>query len=295
MNKKKNYHVYAIITTTLWATSYVFTRILVMSIGPQQGAFIRNVIASIVLIALALVKKIPMPKLKDYGWFFLSGALGVTIYQLLLNYGMQRVDASIGSIIIASVPISTAVVAAIFIKERIKLYQWLSVIFAFMGILYIGLVDVGGASKTIGVVCLLIASTSYSCYNVVNKVLMERYTPIQVTIYSIITGTILLAFFAKGAYTQFINAPIEAIGSLIYLAVFSSAVGIITWFIALEHAPNSAAAGIYLFFGPIITSVLGYFVLKEVLDMHTIIGAIIIIIGIVIFNKDIIFKKKKHL
>jgi drug/metabolite transporter (DMT)-like permease len=67
----------------------------------------------------------------------LSAAVGITFYTLALNYGETRVAEGAGSMIIASTPIWTALLAALFLKERLPLLGWVGVLVSFAGIILI--------------------------------------------------------------------------------------------------------------------------------------------------------------
>ena len=115
---KKSYHFYAIITIIFWALAFVFTRLGLQYFDVYSLSFLRYLVASITLLVIICFIKINRPKKEDLFSFILSGALGFFLYVILFNKGTALVSAATSSIIIATVPVFTALLATFFYKEN---------------------------------------------------------------------------------------------------------------------------------------------------------------------------------
>lgn len=292
---KKSYHFYAIITIIFWALAFVFTRLGLQYFDVYSLSFLRYLAASITLLVIICFIKINRPKKEDLFSFILSGALGFFLYVILFNKGTALVSASTSSIIIATVPVFTALLATFFYKERLKIYQWLAIGIEFMGILVLTLMN-GSFSINEGVLWLLIAALCLASYNILQRKLTKTYSALQASTYSIFFATIMLCIFLPGSINKAIHAPLIQILYVLILGVFSSAIAYIAWAKAISLAEKTTYVSNYMFVTPFLTTILGFIMINEIPDKATILGGIIILSGLFIFNKESFlepFKNKK--
>ena len=227
---KKNYHFYAITTIIFWALAFVFTRLALQYFD-----------VSITLLTIICFIKINKPKKKYLHTFIISGALGFFIYMILFNKGTALVSAATSSIVIAMVPVFTALLATFFYKEKLKIYQWFAIGIEFIGILVLTLMN-GSLSINEGVLWLLIAALSLAAYNVIQRKLTKTYSALESSTYSIFFATIMLCIFLPNSISKTINTPF-------------------------------------------LTTILGFIMIDEIPDKATILGGIIILTGLFLFNK----------
>ncbi|NDI34475.1 DMT family transporter [Chengkuizengella sediminis] len=90
--------------------------------------------ASFIFIVFALIKKIRIPEKKDMLRIFLTGFIGITLYNIALNYGELRVEAGIASFIVNINPIFTVLFSIYFLGEKLYYRQWIGIIISFLGI-----------------------------------------------------------------------------------------------------------------------------------------------------------------
>ena len=292
---KKSYHFYAIITIIFWALAFVFTRLGLQYFDVYSLSFLRYLVASITLLVIICFIKINRPKKEDLFSFILSGALGFFLYVILFNKGTALVSAATSSIIIATVPVFTALLATFFYKERLKIYQWLAIGIEFMGILVLTLMN-GSFSINEGVLWLLIAALCLASYNILQRKLTKTYSALQASTYSIFFATIMLCIFLPGSINKAIHAPLIQILYVLILGVFSSAIAYIAWAKAISLAEKTTYVSNYMFVTPFLTTILGFIMINEIPDKATILGGIIILSGLFIFNKESFlepFKNKK--
>ena len=292
---KKSYHFYAIITIIFWALAFVFTRLGLQYFDVYSLSFLRYLVASITLLVIICFIKINRPKKEDLFSFILSGALGFFLYVILFNKGTALVSAATSSIIIATVPVFTALLATFFYKEKLKIYQWIAIGIEFMGILVLTLMN-GSFSINEGVLWLLIAALCLASYNILQRKLTKTYSALQASTYSIFFATIMLCIFLPGSINKAIHAPLIQILYVLILGVFSSAIAYIAWAKAISLAEKTTYVSNYMFVTLFLTTILGFIMINEIPDKATILGGIIILSGLFIFNKESFlepFKNKK--
>ena len=138
--------------------------------------------------------------------FFLSGALGFTLYMICFNTGIQTLTSATSSIIIATTPIMTAVVASKCYGEKINNLGWFTIVLAFVGVLILLLWD-GVFSSNIGLLWTISAAIGFCGYNILNRKLsFMGYAALEIVTYSMVCGTILLSVFSLQGVQQVITA-----------------------------------------------------------------------------------------
>ena len=290
---KKSYHFYAIITIIFWALAFVFTRLGLQYFDVYSLSFLRYLAASITLLVIICFIKINRPKKEDLFSFILSGALGFFLYVILFNKGTALVSAATSSIIIATVPVFTALLATFFYKEKLKIYQWIAIGIEFMGILVLTLMN-GSFSINEGVLWLLIAALCLASYNILQRKLTKTYSALQASTYSIFFATIMLCIFLPGSINKAIHAPLIQILYVLILGVFSSAIAYIAWAKAISLTEKTTYVSNYMFVTPFLTTILGFIMINEIPDKATILGGIIILSGLFIFNKESFLEPLKN-
>src|SRR4030042_2588317 len=122
------------VTLIFWASAFAGIRAELKAYSPENLVLLRFLTATIVLLAYAIITRMPLPEKKDLPAIFFLGFLGVTIYHLALTFGELKVTAGSASLLIASGPIFTAILAIFILKEKIKIWGWIGIVISFLGV-----------------------------------------------------------------------------------------------------------------------------------------------------------------
>lgn len=283
MKIKDSPHPYAAVTIILWSLAYVLTRVILQYFSAYSFGFLRYFVASCTLIILALLLKMKIPKTADLKWFLLSGAVGFFFYIIAFNKGSEKVTASTSSVIIATVPIITALFSYFIYHEELKRFQWVAIIIDFFGVMILTLTD-GNFMVNTGLIWLLLAAIALSTYNLLLRKLLKDYSALQVSTFSIFAGTLMLMVFLPTSVRELRNAmPIHLLYIMI-LGIFSSAIAYLAWSKAFSKAKIASTVSNYMFITPLLTTLLGFLITKEIPDWSTVYGGTIILLGLFIFN-----------
>ena len=283
MKLKDSYHPYAIITVIFWSLAYALTKLALQYFSPFALGFLRYFVASCALVVIALIIKMKPPHKSDLPLFIASGASGFFLYMVTFNKGAVTVSSATGSVIIATAPVITALLARFIYHEKLKLYQWAGIIIQFAGVLILTLIN-GVFSVNVGLIWLFGAALALSIYNLLQRRLTKTYTPMQTSAFSIFFGTALLAVFLPSAAREFSHAPANQLFYVAVLGIFSSAIAYLTWSKAFAKATQTSQVSNYMFITPFTTSILSFFIINEVPDNATLIGGAVILFGIFVFN-----------
>lgn len=283
MNFKNSFHPYAAITIIFWSLAFVLTKLTLQYFSAFSLGFLRYLIASCVLLVVALFTKMGMPRRRDIPWFFAAGAFGFFFYMITLNQGQAQVTASTSSVVIATVPVVTALFSCLLYGEKLRVHQWIAIFIEFLGVVILTLMN-GIFSVNNGLLWLFLAALSLSAYNLFQRKLTKTYTALQTSTYSIFFGTLLLTMFAPVSVRELPHAPAIQLIYLAILGVFSSAVAYVSWAKAFSKAPQTSLVSNYMFITPFLTSLLGFLIAHEIPDLATVIGGGIILSGVLLFN-----------
>ena len=281
--KKPLYQPYALATIFCWSLAFVFTRMTLSYFSAASLGFLRYLVASAALIVIAIVKKIKPPKPADWPLFFISGFFGFFLYMIVFNKGLSSVPASTASVVNATVPVVTALIAGVVYREKVRGFQWVAVVIELIGIAVLTVMS-GGLTQSGGLVWLFLAALSLSTYNILQRKLTKKYTAMQASTYSIFAGTLMLAFFSPTAFRELAAAPAAQYIYVALLGVFPSAIAYVSWSVAFSKAERTSQVSNFTVLTLFFTSLLGILILGETPNAATLVGGGITLAGVLLFN-----------
>lgn len=290
-------HILMILTVLFWGNAFVGIKIALEEMSPITLTFIRFFFASIFFLGGVLIsfRKIPLPEKSETLTLFLLGLLGGVIYHLALNYGEQFIPAGTASLVIGSSPIFTAILASIFLKERISLRGVIGIVLAFGGLF---LVSWRGSSESLrvgsipGFLAVFLSTISWALYPILAKKIVRKRGPLFVSAYMQFSAFLVLLPLSFYVFPQGFSFSLSSWGAVLFLAFFCTFLG----YAFYNQALNSLGATVtssYVYLVPVVALIFSWILLKENLNLVGIFGALAVILGVYLVNSGIENQKKE--
>ncbi|MBQ9313048.1 MAG: EamA family transporter [Bacteroidales bacterium] len=300
VNKKIKGYIATIVATVLWGASFVWTNQLFLECNFPGVTLIlfRLAIAFVLMFSFfSITKKLDKVKKKDWKIFIALAVFQPFLYFIGETYGIKYIgDASFAAVMIALIPISVPLMIALFYKNKVKPLLVIGAVISVIGVVIMSMNISGGNISLKGVLFLVEAIITACMYNVIlRKLLSKGYGAITITTYQNMIATILyIPMFFIMEYKDFssIQWSFTAVFNILALAVLCSSVAYVCYsygasIISVEKEAvfNNAI--------PVVTIIFSILIGQEVFSIRKVLGMLVVLIGLMISQSDILLKKNK--
>ena len=274
----------ALTTVVLWASAFVGIRAVADDLSPGALAVGRLIVGSVALGVVVALRRPAWPGRRDLGWIVAVGVIWFSAYNLALNAAEQLVDAGTAAMLVNVGPILIALFAGLFLGEGFPPRLVAGSAIAFGGTIVIGLATGGGsadAAVPIGIALCLVAAVAYAAGVTMQKPTLVRVAAIQVTWLACCVGALVTLPFLPQLVAELGGAPISAVGWLVYLGIFPTAVAFTTWAFALNRT-TAGRLGSTTYLVPPVAILLAWLILDEVPPVIAFLGGALCIGGVIV-------------
>ena len=276
------------ILALIWASAFFNIKIATYSYGPLTIAFLRTFFGALPVILICYLRKIKIEAFsKDWYWFAAIGIINLVIPFFLIAYGIQKVQSNLAAILMASTPLTAAILAHFFINnEKINLIKSIGILVGFSGIVFLFSDKILINENNFLSAFLILFG---SCFYVVGGLLTLKISNKKnenVTASILIWATLILF-----PICMFIEQPwnltprLDSTISLIYLGVFSTGIAwLLRFYILKNNGLVFQAQVAYLI--PIFGVILGFLFLKEGITPKVILSLMAVILGIYLVKRS---------
>ncbi|MFD4693586.1 DMT family transporter [Streptomyces sp. NBC_00683] len=270
-----------VVTVVLWASAFIGIRAAGDDIDPGALTLARLFIGAVLLGAVVLIRRVPMPPRADAPRLILCGFLWFGVYNVALNAAEQRIDAGTTSMIISLGPVLIAVLAGLLLKEGFPRSLVIGGTVALAGVLLIGLATSSeGLDAGTGSALALLAAVAYAAGVVTEKPLLANSSALVVTWLACVVGAVLCLPFLPQLIDNLSHASGESIAWTIYLGVFPTSVAFTTWGYALARS-TAGKMGALTYLSPPIAVTLAWLILAETPPWLAVVGGALSLGGVV--------------
>jgi len=268
-----------VLLAALWGASFLFMRIAVPAFGPLALAELRIAIAAAILVPLLAWRGGLADLMRRPGRFVLLGAMSTALPFSLFAYAALTITAGLASILNATAPLFTALVAWLWLRQRLTPLQWLGMAIGMAGVAWLSAskaqFTVGGGALAIG--ACVVAAVSYGVAANVVKRYFADVRPLAVAAGSQSGAAILLLPFAIALWP---HGAISAVqwAAAIALGVLCTGLAYILYFRLIARV-GPATTMTVTFLIPAFAMLWGALVLGETVTTTMLAGCAVILAG----------------
>ena len=289
-------------TTLMFSLMEIVLKVIGTELNPIQICFSRFLAGGMMLLPFALGK---LRKLKQQGtqltvrdvrYFAFLGLMGMVISMSLYQLATAAANASVVAVLFSSNPLFVMIMAYFFLGETIHKNNVIALLIDILGIIMI-IAPWNTDIPFAGVVLTLSSTLLFALYTVLGKRKCAEFGGLVVTCFSfLLGGTELLilacighlaypaAFLTAHGLDKFAMVPLLSGYTLAHLPlvvltyIFITGLGFASYFTAMEKTSANTAALVF-FFKPALAPILAWFLLKEQIPLHMLVGIIMILAG----------------
>ena len=238
----------ALLAVILWGGSPIATKLVVADLDPLAVGALRTLIGAVPAAVILAFGRLAIPRSASGRWLLAVSSLsGFVVFPLLFSLALELTSGSHGGLALAILPITTALIAALFERRLPNRRWWLGAAVALAGTLLLvdrrfGLSS-PGASLEGDLLVLLSCFAASAGYVAGGRAAREVGAP-SVTFWGLALGGLILlpltpVLIPSGALT---GLSVSAWSALIYLGVAISIVGYLAWYWALAQGDMTRVA-----------------------------------------------------
>jgi len=272
----------------IWSASFLWIKVALAELGPLTLVTYRVAFGLVTGLLVAALLRIRIPRdWKSWRIFSVLGVFNIAIPFFLITWGEQTIDSTVASILNATVPLFTVVIAHFFLRDdKMTVPRVVGLLIGFAGVVVLLSRDFDPQAQNslVGQGAVIVASASYA----VSYIYARRNTQ---NIPGEIRGTLPLAsaLIILGVLAPVAEAPFEVPilpftwTGLLWLGVLGTGLALIMqYYLVHEIGPTRATLVTYLL--PLGGLILGVVFLREELTWHLLAGAALIISSIAVVN-----------
>jgi len=270
------------LSAILFGTNPIFAR-MSYDAGANPGTylFIRFLIASPVMFLIMMARGYAFPRGKLLVSLILIGGIGAgTTFCFYTAIRLAPVNLII--VITYMYPTIVTLLSAVFLKQPITGFKIAALLMTVVGILLAIGLDSGG--YILGIILAIVTAIFHSLFLILGSLSIQKAGPFPASTIIILTSAVIYGFVVSIQGPQW---PMNISGwfAVTASALFSTALGLITFFAGLKRI-DTANAAIISTFEVVVTVALAIIILGETLSLPKILGACLVISAVVILAKS---------
>ena len=270
----------------IWGSTWLAIKIGLDGVPPFWGAGLRFLIASAFLsIITAIAGKWKIPLRQNWRMILIVGLFMYPVPYGLVYWGSQYVESGMAAVLFAIMPIFVAILAHLFIQgERLTFAKIVGMLLGFSGIIVIFADNLGakGSLGILGMICVAFSPFFSSLATILAKKHFREINPLPLTaIHTIFGGIGLLAVSVFTESRSNIIYDSKTVGSIFYLGIIGTAIAFSLYFYLLKTM-EATKISMIAFITPLVALFLGIVFRSEVLDPLSILGSLMVVIGVFI-------------
>jgi len=275
-----------VLMALIWGVNFSVVKFGTTLVAPLAYNGLRVMLAAVLLMAIVLLGKVPLPPRRIIVALLALGVLGNGVYQFFFVQGIARTRASDAALVVAASPAFIAIIGRIRGVERTSSRSMFGILLSVVGI---GLVvfnttqGAEGQSSLLGDLLVVAASLSWAIYSVLLKPYTAKVPGLQVAAITMMGGAVPLVIVALPAIVRASWSTVPAIGwlALLYSSIFALVIAYLCWYRGLRIIGPTRTA-MYSNVQPIIAVLVAWVMLHETPTVWQWIGTASVMTGLLL-------------
>ncbi|WP_038141869.1 DMT family transporter [Thiothrix lacustris] len=268
-----------ILLAALWGGSFLFMRYDAPAFGAVPLIWLRMAIAAACLMPLLLWRGHVKVLREHAGMITLLGVSSTALPYVLIAWAMLSITSGLASILNAATPIFTAIVAAVWLRDKLSYSQILGLVIGFGGVSLLAAdkADFKPGGSGWAIIAMLLAALLYGFSTNLTKRYLGKVPPLVNAAGASLTSAVLLtplAWWYWPAKMPGLTAWLAVIG----LGAGSTALALLLFFRLIANI-GAARAITVTFLIPLFGILWGYLFLHETLNAGMLLGGSVVIVG----------------
>ncbi len=277
-----------VVVCLIWGSSWLAIKVGIGTVPPLLAASLRFFISSAILMLMLVLQDDRIPRDKQF-WklCLIISFTNFSVPYSLIYLGQKNVPTGLSSILFATLPFWVALFSHLMLPgERVTFAKGVGMSVGFLGIVMIfsNQINLTGKYPIVGMLAILLSSLLQAFTLVTLKKHGKPYSPVALNLVAMFLGAVTL-LTASLSIEDVKNAYFGtySISSLLYLATFGTVVTFVTYFWLVKHV-QAVLLSLTAFVVPVIVIFMGSYMLSEELEKEMLLGASMVLIGILSAN-----------
>jgi drug/metabolite transporter (DMT)-like permease len=280
------------VTSIVWGTTWVASKMGVMHMPAFEMASIRQFLGGSLYVSFFLIKGEKLPNAQQFLWLLGMSLLMFVSSNGIATYGLKFITSGLAALIAALYPLSVVLIERYYFKAiKITPKTLIGLSLGLLGIGFIFYKDsltMHGSHYILGVVLSFLAMITWSIGSIIisrTTIKINPYNSIgwQMLISAFIMGTIT---FISGDYIPLNQIPKISWGVIVYMVIGGSVFAFMSFIYSMKHLKSSIAS-LYAYINPIVAIWVGSLLLNEHMTWNNIVGSVITLVGVYLVNNSL--------
>ncbi len=281
-----------LLVAIIWGVNFAFVKYALADFSPLSFTTLRFFLATLFLLFVMLVNREPLTiDRRDVRAVFRLGFIGIALYNILFMEGLNFTTASNSALFISSSPLFAALILALKNKERVPAQTVLGLLLSTIGVFLIIQSRPGGLNFSrrdlAGDLLTICAAACWALYTIQAKPLLEKYSAVKVTAYSMAAGTVLLLPVScyELLHQSWSSVPVRSWAAFSFSTFVSGGIAFTLWYQGVQTIGVTRTVA-YQYLVPFVAVLFSAFFLGERITFLQITGGISILAGVYLVQRE---------
>ncbi len=273
------------LASIIWGMSFISREVLVLVIHPGSLTCIQFFFITILLVSYNFLirKKFTISK-KDFVGLFITGIIGISLYGVLVNFGMQIIDSSTASILLAIIPVICLLVDRFLFQRPLTKLKTTCILGSVVGVYFvIGLNETGITINLLGYLYLIVAMLAWVAFCFLADQYYKRYSVAEIFMVQALGAFVSSSFFLILYPVQLSALSQVQWIHLLNLMLLNAGLSYAFYVVAIREL-GVTTTNVFNNMVPAVTVLINLVFYNRSVQMHQLVGMLVIIVSVVLLN-----------